>query len=117
MTNYLPQYTQFAQGSSPTASSMILLPLMFGMLAAQLTCGHLISRNGRYRAYPIIGGALTVAGVLLLLLLDADTPTALAGALTVPVGIGIGLLTQCAVLITTNSAPCVTWAPPAGPSP
>ncbi|MEV6159000.1 MFS transporter [Nonomuraea sp. NPDC052129] len=58
VTNYLPQYMQFVQGASPTVSGM-LLPLMFGMLGAQLITGHLISRNGRYQSAPI--GAAVLA--------------------------------------------------------
>ncbi|GAA4237396.1 EmrB/QacA subfamily drug resistance transporter [Streptosporangium album] len=104
VTNYLPQYMQFVRGASPTASGMLLLPLMFGMLAAQLTTGHLVSRNGRYRVYPILGGAVTVTGALALLLLDVDTATAVASALTLVAGLGMGLLMQSTMLITMNSA-------------
>ncbi|MEV4108469.1 MDR family MFS transporter [Nonomuraea sp. NPDC049695] len=104
VTNYLPQYLQFVQGSSPAASGMLLLPLMFAMLGAQLVTGRLISANGRYRVYPILGAALTIAGVLALLRLDADTPAALASALTLPIGAGIGLVMQSTTLITMNSA-------------
>ncbi|MFF4415622.1 MDR family MFS transporter [Streptosporangium sp. NPDC001559] len=104
VTNYLPQYMQFVQGSSPAASGMLLLPLMFAMLGAQLVAGRLISANGRYRVYPVLGGALTVAGALALLRLDADTPVVLASALTLPIGTGIGLVMQSTTLITMNSA-------------
>ena len=104
VTNYLPQYLQYVQGTSPTVSGMLLLPLLFGMLFAQLTTGRLISRNGHYRVYPILGGAMMVAGGLLLMLLDVGTGTAVASALTVVTGIGMGLLMQCTLLITMNSA-------------
>ncbi|WP_223166235.1 MDR family MFS transporter [Nonomuraea sp. SYSU D8015] len=104
VTAYLPQYMQFARGASPTASGMSLLPLLFGMLAAQLATGRLISRDGRYRVYPILGGGVLVAGTLVLTGLGAGTDTALASALTVVAGVGIGLLTQSTMLITLNSA-------------
>ncbi|MFI9595521.1 alpha-L-rhamnosidase C-terminal domain-containing protein [Nonomuraea sp. NPDC052265] len=83
---------------------MLLLPLMFGMLGTQLVTGRLISANGRYRIYPILGGTLMTAGAPALLLLDGDTPTALASALTLPIGAGIGLVMQSTTLITMNSA-------------
>ncbi|TMR31128.1 MFS transporter [Nonomuraea zeae] len=104
VTAYLPQYMQFVQGLSPTAGGMLLLPLMFGMLAAQLLTGRLVSRNGRYRVYPILGGGVLVAGVLLLTWLDTGTGTGLASALTVVAGAGIGLLMQSTMLLTLNSA-------------
>ncbi|SEH02269.1 drug resistance transporter, EmrB/QacA subfamily [Nonomuraea solani] len=104
VTAYLPQYLQFVQGASPTAGGMLLLPLMFGMLAAQLVTGHLISRTGRHRVYPILGGGVLVAGVLALTVLGVGTGAGLASALTVIAGVGVGLLTQSTVLLTLNSA-------------
>lgn len=104
VSTYLPQYMQFVQGTSPTASGLLLLPLMFGMLGAQLTTGFLISRNGRYRRYPILGGAIMLAGVLMLFLLDPSTETGVASGLTLVTGLGIGLVMQSTVLITMNSA-------------
>ncbi|UNO44072.1 MFS transporter [Streptomyces sp. MST-110588] len=102
--NYLPQYMQFVQGASPTAGGMLMLPLMFGMLAVQLVTGRLISRTGRYRIYPIVGGAVTAAGMLVLTLLGTDTGTAVASALTLVAGLGIGFVMQSTTLITMNSA-------------
>lgn len=104
VTNYLPQYMQFVQGASPAASGMLLLPLMFGMLGAQLLTGRLISGNGRYRVYPILGGALMIAGALALLLLDVDTAPVTASALGLVIGAGMGLVMQSTMLITMNSA-------------
>ncbi|MEU4703538.1 MDR family MFS transporter [Nonomuraea dietziae] len=104
VTNYLPQYLQLVQGSSPAASGMLLLPLMFGMLGAQLLTGRLISENGRYRSYPILGAALMAGGALALFPLGGDTPVALASALTLPIGAGLGLVLQSTTLITMNGA-------------
>ncbi|MEV3986738.1 MDR family MFS transporter [Nonomuraea sp. NPDC049758] len=104
VTNYLPQYMQLVQGASPAAGGMLLLPLMFGTLGAQLVTGRLISANGRYRIHPILGGALMTAGASALLLLDGDIPATLASALTLPIGAGIGLVMQSTTLITMNSA-------------
>ncbi|MFD0145973.1 MULTISPECIES: MDR family MFS transporter [unclassified Streptomyces] len=102
--NYLPQYLQFARGQSSTASGMLLLPLMLGMLAVQLATGRIIGRTGRYRLYPVLGGALMTAGALVLLTLDADTPIAVASALTLVIGAGMGFVMQSTLLITMNSA-------------
>lgn len=102
--NYLPQYLQFARGQSSTASGMLLLPLMLGMLVVQLATGQIIGRTGRYRIYPILGGALMTAGALALLPLGVTTPTAVASALTLVIGAGMGFLMQSTLLITMNSA-------------
>ncbi|WP_332112847.1 MDR family MFS transporter [Streptomyces sp. ActVer] len=103
--NYLPQYMQFVQGSTSTVSGMQILPLMMGMLAAQLTTGRLMDRGGLERVVPITGGAVTVVGALLLLLLDTDTPVFVASALTLVLGIGVGILMQSTLLTTMNTAP------------
>jgi EmrB/QacA subfamily drug resistance transporter len=102
--NYLPQYMQFVQGASSTVSGMLILPLMLGMLTAQLTTGRLMDRGGLDRVLPLTGGAVMVGGALLLLLLGTDTPLAAASTLTLAVGVGIGTLMQCTLLTTMNNA-------------
>jgi Major Facilitator Superfamily len=101
--NFLPQYLQDVKGASATASGLWMLPLMFGMLAVMLTVGQLIMRNGRYRIYPIIGGALLTAGMLVMLLLKVNTGIVLASALTLVAGLGMGFIMQNTTLITQNS--------------
>ncbi|MCX5193642.1 DHA2 family efflux MFS transporter permease subunit [Streptomyces sp. NBC_00249] len=106
LSSYLPQYLQFVQGSSPTASGLLILPLLFGMLGAQLLIGHLYARARHHRRrFALLGGALGVLGTALLFLLGPGTPTAAASALTAVVGAGTGLLMQSSLLITTDSAP------------
>ncbi|MFD4523321.1 MDR family MFS transporter [Streptomyces sp. NPDC058470] len=104
VVNYLPQYLQFVQGSTSTLSGLQILPLMLGMLAAQLTTGRLADRGGLERVIAITGGAVTVTGALLLLLLDTDTPTFAASALTLVLGVGVGILMQSTLLTTMNTA-------------
>ncbi|MET9308979.1 MDR family MFS transporter [Streptomyces cellulosae] len=104
VVNYLPQYMQFVQGASPTVSGMLILPLMLGMLSAQLTTGRLMDRGGLDRVVPLTGSLATVAGALLLLLLGTDTPLAVASALTLVAGVGIGMLMQSTLLTTMNNA-------------
>jgi EmrB/QacA subfamily drug resistance transporter len=101
--NFLPQYMQNVQGASATTSGLLLLPLMFGMLAVMLSVGQLIMRNGRYRLYPILGGAVLTAGMLVMLLLKVDTGIVEASALTVFIGLGMGFIMQNTTLITQNS--------------
>jgi EmrB/QacA subfamily drug resistance transporter len=102
--NFLPQYMQNVRGQSATASGLLLLPLMFGMLAVLLTTGQITTKTGRYREFPIIGGAVLVVGMLVLLLLNLNTSTFEASALTLVVGLGMGFLMQTTTLITQNSA-------------
>lgn len=102
--SYLPQYLQFVRGMSSTESGLLLLPLMLGMMGAQLVIGRRVGEGGRYRGYPIAGGALAAAGALALLALSTATPAPVASGLTLMLGVGIGCLMQPTMLITMNSA-------------
>ncbi|MCX5213747.1 DHA2 family efflux MFS transporter permease subunit [Kitasatospora sp. NBC_00240] len=102
---HLPLYLQLVRGTSSTGGGLLLLPLMLGMLGAQLATGRYLGRTGaRQRGPAVLGGALAVAGTLLLLLLGRDTPTASASALTLVSGLGIGLVMQSTLLTTMSSA-------------
>jgi hypothetical protein len=102
---FLPQYLQLVEGASPTASGLFVLPAMLGMVGVLIGTGQLISRTGRYRAYPIAGGALLAGGMLVLLAFGPGTDVALASALTLFGGAGVGLLMQSTTIVTINSAP------------
>ncbi|MER5572837.1 MDR family MFS transporter [Streptomyces massasporeus] len=102
--SYLPQYPQFVRDMSSTESGLLLLPLMLGMMGAQLAIGRRIAEGGRYRGYPIAGGALASVGALSLLTLGAATTAPVASGLTLVLGVGIGCLMQPAMLLTMNSA-------------
>jgi EmrB/QacA subfamily drug resistance transporter len=102
--SYLPQYLQFVRDVSSTESGLLLLPLMLGMMGAQLVIGRRVDDGGRYRGYPIAGGALAAAGALALLTLGTATTAPVASGLTLVLGVGIGCLMQPTMLITMNSA-------------
>ncbi|MDG4860471.1 MDR family MFS transporter [Streptomyces sp. T-3] len=102
--SYLPQYMQFVQGTSSTESGLLLIPLMLGMIGAQLLIGRRVAEGGGYRVYPIAGGALATVGALALLLLGLDTAVWVASCLTLVLGVGVGCLMQPSMLITMNSA-------------
>ncbi|WP_369215313.1 MDR family MFS transporter [Streptomyces flavofungini] len=102
--SYLPQYMQFVRGMSSTGSGLLLLPLMLGMMGAQLLIGRAVGNGGGYRIYPLIGGAVATSGALALLTLGVDTATGAASALTLVLGAGLGCLLQPSLLITMNSA-------------
>src|SRR5690606_39579136 len=52
---FLPQYLQIVKGESPTASGLLTLPLVAGLLAGTIGSGRMISRTGRYKRYPVVG--------------------------------------------------------------
>ncbi|MEO3773463.1 MDR family MFS transporter [Micromonospora sp. B9E7] len=101
--NFLPLYQQTVQGASATNSGLLLLPLMFGMLVVSLVIGRAITKNGRYRAYPIVGGVVMTAGMALLAMLDTDTSKLMSSLYMVVLGVGMGFLMQTSMLIAQNS--------------
>jgi EmrB/QacA subfamily drug resistance transporter len=100
---YLPLYLQNVKGHSPTESGLLMTPMMVGVLLTSITSGNLISRFGHYRPFPIIGTALTAAGLLLLSRLQVGTSTWVAAAYMVVLGFGIGSVMQVLVLAAQNA--------------
>ncbi|MYS88783.1 MULTISPECIES: MFS transporter [Streptomyces] len=101
--SYLPTYLQMADGASATESGLLMLPMMGGIVGASIIAGQLISHTGRYKAYPILGGALSVAGMWLLSRLDADTPRLHYSLWMAVLGAGIGMVMPVLILAVQNS--------------
>lgn len=102
--SYLPSFLQMVNGASATGSGLLMLPMMGGIVLASIGSGQLISRTGRYKLYPLLGGLLSTAGMAMLgLLLDADTPYAVSAAAMAVLGLGVGLVLPVLVLAVQNS--------------
>ncbi|MFJ8426769.1 MFS transporter [Streptomyces sp. NPDC094021] len=102
--SYLPTFLQMVDGASATGSGLLMLPMTAGIVVASLLSGQLISHTGRYRIYPVLGGALSVAGMWLLSRLDADTSRLQYSLWMAVLGAGIGLVMPVLVLAVQNSA-------------
>jgi EmrB/QacA subfamily drug resistance transporter len=101
--NYLPLFQQTVQGASATNSGLLLLPLMGGMLVTSLISGQVITRTGRYKVFPILGGLVMVGGMLLLAQLDVGTTRLVSSLFMLALGAGMGFLMQNTLLISQNS--------------
>ncbi|MFC4627361.1 MDR family MFS transporter [Promicromonospora alba] len=99
---YLPLYLQTVKGSTPTESGLEMTPMMLGLLITSIGSGQLISRTGRYKIYPILGTAITAAGLYLLSLMGQDTTTLQAGLSMFVFGAGLGMVTQVLVIAVQN---------------
>jgi EmrB/QacA subfamily drug resistance transporter len=102
---YLPLYLQIVKGHSPTASGLLLTPMMAGLLVTSIGSGQLISRFGRYKPFPIVGTALMTLAIYLLSGLAVDTPTWESAIYMVILGLGLGMTMQVLVLATQNAVP------------
>src|SRR5262249_46495332 len=70
---FLPIYLQVAKGVSPSASGLMLMPMMFGMLITSILSGRIISRWGRYKLFPVAGTAIMTFGLALLSRLSLES--------------------------------------------
>ena len=102
---YMPLFLQAVKGSSPTASGLELLPQMLGTLATSIVSGHLISRWGRYRIFPILGTAVLSIGLLLLSRVHVETSRLVISLSLLTVGLGLGMVMQVLVLVVQNAVP------------
>jgi DNA-binding MarR family transcriptional regulator/MFS family permease len=76
---------------------------MGGVLITSIGSGQVISRVGRYKAFPIIGTALVVIGFLLLSTMDTRTGGARAALDLLVLGLGLGCVMQVLVLAVQNA--------------
>jgi len=102
---FVPTFLQMASGTSAAVSGLLLLPMMVGLIGSSVVSGLLITRTGRYRAFPIIGTLLVGAAMLCMTTLAADTPLWLICAYLFVFGAGLGLIMQVVVLVAQNAVP------------
>src|SRR3989441_6070913 len=102
-TTYLPLFLQVVNGASPTSSGLRLLPMILGLLLTSITSGQLISRWGRYKAFPIAGTALMTLGMFLLSRMNEQTSVLVASLSMFVLGLGLGLVTQVLVIVVQNA--------------
>jgi EmrB/QacA subfamily drug resistance transporter len=100
---YLPLYLQVVKGHSPTASGLLLTPMMAGLLVTSILSGNLISRFGRYRMFPIAGTAVATVGLYLLSHINASTSSLTTALYMVVLGLGLGMVMQVLVLAVQNA--------------
>ena len=100
---FLPLFLQVVTGVSATASGLLILPLTAGMVAGSVGSGRLTTSTGRYKAFPIAGSALTVAGMALLSGLTAETPFWISSLQMTVLGLGVGMVMQVSLLAIQNA--------------
>ncbi len=100
---FLSAFLQFVDGVSPTDSGLYLIPLMGSAVCATVLVGRMVVRTGRYRKYPIIGGFVGLAGMLLIVRLDNSSAAfeVMIGAAVL--GFGLGLSMQVLILAIQNA--------------
>ncbi len=100
---FLPIYLQVVKGFSPTASGLALLPAIVGIFSTSISSGQLITRTGRYKIYPIIGGVVLAVAMFMLSRLAVDTPFWEVALYEYLFGAGLGFTLQTIVTAIQNA--------------
>jgi EmrB/QacA subfamily drug resistance transporter len=100
---FLPLYQQTVQGATPTVSGLLLTPMMVGSMITSVASGQLVTKTGKYKLYPILGGAIMAVAMYLLTNLGPNTSRLESGLYYVVLGLGMGFLMQMVSLISQNS--------------
>ncbi|MEU4112821.1 MDR family MFS transporter [Streptomyces sp. NPDC048208] len=102
-TLFLPLYQQAVQGASATNSGLLLLPMLGAMLVTSMVAGRVTTGSGRYKVFPVAGGALMIIGLYLMSTMDTETTRLTSGIYMAVVGAGMGCLMQVTMLVAQNS--------------
>lgn len=100
---FLPLFQQIVQGASATNSGVLLMPMLLSMMAVSLVAGRVTTSTGRYKVFPIIGGALMAVGLYLLSTMGVGTTRLTSGLFMAVLGAGMGFLMQITMLVAQNS--------------
>jgi EmrB/QacA subfamily drug resistance transporter len=100
---FIPLYQQTVQGASPTVSGLLMTPMMLGSAVTSVLAGVLTTKTGRYKLFPVLGGAIMAVGMGLLTGLTVTTSRFETAIYFVVLGLGMGLLMQMVSLIAQNS--------------
>jgi EmrB/QacA subfamily drug resistance transporter len=101
----LPLYLQLVKGATPTEAGLMLLPLTLGIMTGSIFSGQMIARTGRYRVFPMTGGALLAGSLFLFHYVQYDTPLWQTMVVMVLFGLGLGFNFQPLTLAVQNAVP------------
>jgi EmrB/QacA subfamily drug resistance transporter len=102
---FIPVFVQGVLGSSATGAGAVLVPHLICWVVSGSLTGIVITRTGRYRAFPALGCVAIVAGTIPLLGADPGTPKAAIAAAAGLIGIGAGMAIQTITIAVQNAVP------------
>jgi EmrB/QacA subfamily drug resistance transporter len=100
---YLPTYFQYVDGNSSTISGLRGLPMIVGLMLTAIISGNAISKNGKYRKFPIASTSITIVGLWLMSTMNANTGPWLESLYLFVLGAGIGLAMQVLTIVVQNT--------------
>jgi EmrB/QacA subfamily drug resistance transporter len=89
---YAPMFLQVVAGQRATNSGLLLIPMTLGMLVGSSGTGRLFTKTGKYKWYPVYGGALQLLAAVLLAFMQRGTSTWLTSLYMGIFGVGAGMM-------------------------
>jgi EmrB/QacA subfamily drug resistance transporter len=102
-STYLPLFQQIVQGASPSRSGLLLLPMLLPSVICSQIAGRTMTRTGRYKVFPVVGGVLLTVSTLLLATMGTRTSTVTTALFMALLGAGLGCTMQMTSTIAQNS--------------
>ena len=100
---FLPLFLQVVTGTSATNAGFSLVPTSIGIIASSWIVGRQISKNGRYRWYPLVGMIIFSAAIYDISLLNRGSPQWHAWIATFFAGVGSGTASPVLMVAVQNS--------------
>ena len=100
---FLPEYQQLVRGDSATKSGLMMFPLVLGMLIASIGSGRLVTKLGKYRAFPIIGTVFIIISYILFSHITAETNRGIIAIWMAILGLGLGQIMPILTLAVQNA--------------
>ncbi|SFX77126.1 drug resistance transporter, EmrB/QacA subfamily [Thermoactinomyces sp. DSM 45891] len=102
---FTPFFLQGVQGKDATTSSVIMIPIQFGLVFASFFTGQILSRTGKYKKLSIFGLGLILVGILSMLG-TATYTTSLQTMLQLSIiGLGLGITFPIFSVTIQNAIP------------
>ena len=102
---FVPTFLQMSSGTSAAVSGLLMVPMMVGLMGTSIFSGIAITRTGKYKLFPVLGAALTIAAMLWFTTLTAATPIWVICIQLFVFGAGLGLIMQVIVIVVQNAVP------------
>ncbi len=100
---YVPVFAQGVLGVDATASGLILMPMMLGLIVLGIVTGFLITRTGRYKEFMLLGTVVLSVGLWMLTRLGVDSSEWELTAAIAVMGAGLGMAMQQYTLVIQNA--------------
>ena len=100
---FLPLFLQVVTGLSATRAGLSLMPTSLGIIASSGIVGRQISKNGRYRWYPLVGMIVFSSAIFQISMFNRSTPEWQVWVATFLVGVGSGTASPVLMVAVQNA--------------